>query len=73
VLYDSASLRRFAGIAPSSEPMLDAAKMLKFRRLLEQHQLAERLFAEVGRVLHSASVMERLEKLVGLPIWSSAA
>ena len=37
-LYDSASLRRFAGIDLGSEPVPDATTMLKFRRLLEQHQ-----------------------------------
>lgn len=46
-LYDSASLRRFASIDLGSEPVPDATTILKFRRLLEQHKLAERLFAEV--------------------------
>jgi IS5 family transposase len=50
-LYDSASLRRSAGIDLGCEAVPDTTTMIKFRRLLEQHQLAERLFAEVGRVL----------------------
>src|SRR6188472_2110682 len=55
-LYDSASLRRFAGIDLGCEAVPDATTMLKFRRLLEQHKLAERLFAEVGRVLQGSGM-----------------
>jgi IS5 family transposase len=50
-LYDSASLRRFVGIDLGCEPVPDATTLLKFRHLLEQHGLAEKLFAEVGRLL----------------------
>lgn len=50
-LYDSASLRRFAGIDLGCETAPDATTLLKFRHLLEQHHLNEKLFAEVGRVL----------------------
>jgi IS5 family transposase len=50
-LYDSASLRRFAGIDLGCESVPDATTLLNFRRLLETHQLGEQLFAEVGRVL----------------------
>ncbi len=50
-LYDSASLRRFVGIDLGCESVPDATTLLKFRRLLETHQLGEQLFAEVGRVL----------------------
>ncbi|MGF6798409.1 hypothetical protein OKW48_001841 [Paraburkholderia youngii] len=48
-LYDSTSLRRFVGIDLGCEAVPDATTLLKFRRLLEKHQLGERLFAEVGR------------------------
>jgi IS5 family transposase len=34
----------------------DATTMLKFRRLLEDHQLGERLFAEVDSVLQGIRV-----------------
>jgi IS5 family transposase len=50
-LYDSASLRRFAGIDLGREAVPDATSLLRFRHLLEQHQLGEQLFAEAGRVL----------------------
>lgn len=40
-LYDSASLRRFAGIDLGCEAVPDATTMLKFRRLLEQRKLQD--------------------------------
>jgi len=53
-LYDSASLRRFAGIDLGREPVPDATTMLKFRRLLNDNKLGERLFAKVGEVLQQS-------------------
>ena len=50
-LYDSASLRRFVGIDLGHEPVPDATTMLKFRRLLNDHQLGAVLFARVGQEL----------------------
>jgi IS5 family transposase len=47
-LYDSASLRRFAGIDLGREPVPDATSLLRFRHLLEQHKLGEELFAAAG-------------------------
>ena len=55
-LYDSASLRRFAGIDLGREAVPDATSLLRFRHLLEQHQLGERLFAEAGRVLQESGM-----------------
>lgn len=52
-LYDSASLRSFAGRDLGREPVPDATTMLKFRRLLGQHKLGEQLFAKVGEVLQT--------------------
>jgi IS5 family transposase len=52
-LYDSASLRRFVGIDLGREPVPDATTMLKFRRLLNEHQLGEALFAKVGQELQA--------------------
>lgn len=40
-LYDSTSLRRFAGIDLGSEPLPCATTILRFCRLLQQHKLAE--------------------------------
>jgi transposase, IS5 family len=47
-LYDSAAFRSFVGIDLGSERAPDATTLLKFRRLLEEHDLGERLFASVN-------------------------
>jgi IS5 family transposase len=52
-LYDSASLRRFAGIDLGREPVPDATTLLKFRRLLNDNKLGEALFAQVGQELQA--------------------
>ena len=52
-LLDSTALRRFVGIDLGRERVPDATTLLKFRRLLEQHDLGEDLFAQVGQVLQS--------------------
>ena len=50
-LYDSAVMRQFAGIDLGSEPVPDETTVCKFRHLLEQHELGERLFERVGEHL----------------------
>lgn len=63
-LYDSVSLRRFAGIDLGCKPVPDAATLLTFGHLLEQHQLAEKLFAEVGRLLQGARITVKTGTIV---------
>jgi hypothetical protein len=46
----------FVDIDMGCEAVPDATTLLKFRRLLEKHQLGERLFAEVGRVLQASGM-----------------
>ena len=52
-LLDSTALRRFVGIDLGRERVPDATTLLKFRRLLETHQLGQALFAKVGEVLQA--------------------
>lgn len=52
-LLDSTALRRFVGIDLGRERVPDATTLLKFRRLLEKHDLGAALFAKVGEVLQS--------------------
>ena len=52
-LLDSTALRRFVGIDLGSERVPDGTTLLKFRRLLEKHQLGKQLFAAVGQVLQA--------------------
>jgi IS5 family transposase len=52
-LLDSTALRRFVGIDLGRERVPDSTTLLKFRRLLEKHQLGQALFAKVGEVLQA--------------------
>ena len=50
-LYESVSMRRFAGIDLGREAVPDETTVCRFRHLLEQHDLGTRLFEEVHRYL----------------------
>src|SRR5215469_13399148 len=50
-LYDSAAMRRFAGIDLGREPVPDETTVCRFRHLLEGHDLGRQLFDEVQRQL----------------------
>ena len=52
-LYDSLAMRSFVGIDLGREPVPDETTVMRFRHLLEEHQLGARIFEEVGRVLLS--------------------
>ena len=52
-LLDIPALRRFVGIDLGCERVPDATTLLKFRRLLEKHELGAALFAKVGEVLQA--------------------
>jgi IS5 family transposase len=52
-LLDSTALRRFVGIDLGRERVPDGTTLLKFRRLLEDNDLGEQLFANVGQVLQA--------------------
>jgi IS5 family transposase len=47
-LYDIASMRRFVGIDLGREPAPDETTILRFRHLLEEHDLGKALFARVN-------------------------
>jgi IS5 family transposase len=50
-LYDSRAMRAFVGIDLGREPVPDETTVMRFRHLLEEHRLGEKIFEEVGRVL----------------------
>ena len=52
-LYDSQAMREFIGIDLGRENVPDATTLLKFRRLLEQHDLTAAILAEVNAHLRS--------------------
>ncbi len=52
-LYDSVSMREFVGIDLGAEPAPDETTILRFRHLLEKHDLGKTLFEAVGQHLQS--------------------
>ena len=57
-IYDSQSIRGFVGIDLTHESAPDATTLLKFRRLLEQHNLTRRIFNEInGHLANKGLVM----------------
>jgi IS5 family transposase len=47
-LYDSITMRQFAGVRTDADVIPDETSILNFRRLLEKHQLTEHLFAAIN-------------------------
>lgn len=58
-IYDSQAIRGFVGIDLTHEPALVAATLLKFRRLLEKHNLTRRIFDEINGHLASKGLIMR--------------
>ena len=50
-LYDSTSMRRFAGIELADDGVPDESTILRFRHLLERHKLTEAIFSRVRTLL----------------------
>ena len=64
-LYDSQAIRRFVGIDLAREGAPDATTLLKFRRLLEAHELTKRIFEAIkthlagkGLLLKEGSIVD---------------
>lgn len=64
-IYDSQAIRRFVGIDLNREAAPDATPLLKFRHLLEAHQLTESIFnainahlAEKGLFLREGTIVD---------------
>jgi IS5 family transposase len=55
--YDSIAMRAFAGIDLAVENVSDATMLLKFRRLLLEHDLTRKLFDEIGISLCERGLM----------------
>src|SRR5512147_1565195 len=58
-LYDSQSLRGFAGIELTRDPVPDATTVLHFRHWLERHDLTKGLFDEVSAMLEERGLLMR--------------
>jgi IS5 family transposase len=64
-IYDSQAIRGFVGIDLNRETAPDATTLLKFRRLLEQHKLTERIFTAInahlilkGQMLREGTIVD---------------
>jgi len=72
-IYDSQAMRLFAGIDLSVESVPDATTLLKFRHLLEEHQLTERMFAEVGALLQERQLLMKEGTIIDATIIAAAS
>jgi transposase, IS5 family len=67
-LYDSHAMREFVGIDLGREQVPDATTLLKFRRLLEQHDLTAAILAEVNAHLSERGLLMRQGTVVDATI-----
>ena len=67
-LYDSESMRRFAGIELGQDEVPDETTILNFRHLLERHGLTKKLFAKVQEHLQRQGLSLRAGTIVDATI-----
>jgi len=67
-LYDSESMRRFAGIELGEDAVPDESTILQFRRLLERHNLTAAMFETISLYLADSGLLLRHSTLVDVTI-----
>ena len=67
-LYDSESMRRFAGIELSEDAIPDESTILRFRHLLEKHCLTQAIFAQVRTLLEQKRLLLKSGTIVDATI-----
>jgi len=67
-LYDIESMRRFAGIELLGHDIPDESTILRFRHLLEQHQLTERIFGQIRTLLEEKRLLLKSGTIVDATI-----
>jgi len=67
-LYDSESMRRFAGIELMDDAVPDESTILRFRHLLEQHRLTEQIFGLVRGLLEQKRLLLKSGTIVDATI-----
>ena len=67
-LYDIESMRSFAGIELMGHDIPDETTILRFRHLLKQHQLTERIFAEIRSLLEEKRLLLKSGTIVDATI-----
>jgi IS5 family transposase len=70
-IYDSESMRRFARIELGEEAVPDESTILRFRHLLEEHDLTKAIFAEVGALLKEKGLLLKQGTIVDATIVSA--
>ena len=58
-IYDSQAIRAYVGIDLHRESAPDATTLLKFRRLLENHELTRKIFETINGHLAAQGLMMR--------------
>jgi IS5 family transposase len=67
-IYDSESMRRFAGVELGDDVVPDESTILRFRHLLEQHGLTRRIFDEIVGLLEERRLLLRAGTIVDATI-----
>jgi transposase len=67
-LYDSESMRRFAGVELAEDVIPDETSILRFRHLLEEHKLTEAIFGEIRTLLDNKGLLLRSGTIVDATI-----
>ena len=67
-LYEIAPVRQFAGVSLTRGTVPDETTILNFRHLLERHQLAEQIFAEVNAYLEERKLVLKRGTIVDATI-----
>ena len=68
MLYDSEAMRRFAGVELLDDRVPDESTILRFRHLLEQHQLTAQMFAAVTTLLEEKRLLLKAGTIVDATI-----
>ena len=67
-IYDSESIRRFVGVELGEDRVPDETTILRFRHLLEKHNLTEAIFAEVRGLLEERGMLLKSGPIVDATI-----
>lgn len=67
-LYDSESMRRFAGIELGEEAIPDETTILRFRHLLEKHYLTQAIFSQIRTLLEQKRLLLKSGTIVDATI-----
>ena len=67
-LYDSESIRRFVGVELGDDVVPDESSILRFRHLLEEHQLPEAVFGTIRHLLLEKGLLVQTGTIVDATI-----